>query len=199
VLGGSFNPVHIGHLILAQGALEALNLEKVLFIPAREPPHKDPSLLAGPAHRLQMLRLAVKGNDRFEISEAELKRRGPSYTVDTMRQLRREYGDDCGLFFLIGADSIPELSSWKDVSALVQLCSIVPIARPGNRSADEIQHLAQAIGEQNAGEILGRLLRVPLVDVSSSDIRRRIAAGLSIRYLVPDPVRRYIEAHQLYR
>jgi nicotinate-nucleotide adenylyltransferase len=146
-----------------------------------------------------MLRLAVKGNDRFEISEAELKRRGPSYTVDTMRQLRREYGDDCGLFFLIGADSIPELSSWKDVSALVQLCSIVPIARPGNRSADEIQHLAQAIGEQNAGEILGRLLRVPLVDVSSSDIRRRIAAGLSIRYLVPDPVRRYIEAHRLYR
>ncbi len=199
VLGGSFNPVHVGHLMMAQGAVDALNLEKVLFIPARQPPHKDPVMLAGANHRLQMLRLAVEGNERFEVSEIELQREGPSYTVDTLRQLREEYGEEAGLYFIIGADSIQELPLWRDVAMLVQLCRIVPVARPGERSGDEIQYLAQAVGEQRARELLARLLRIPLVDISSSDIRRRIAAGLSIRYLVPESVRGYIEENRLYR
>lgn len=199
VLGGSFNPVHVGHLMMAQGAVDALNLEKVLFVPAGHPPHKDLATLADATHRLRMLRLAIEGNSRFEASEIELRRQGPSYTIDTMRHLRQEYGEGCGLYFIIGADSIQELPLWKDVATLVLLCKIVPLSRPGERSGDEIQHLAQAVGEQNARELLGRLLRIPLVDVSSSDIRRRIAAGLSIRYLVPEPVRLYIEENHLYR
>ena len=199
LLGGSFNPVHVGHLLMAQGALDALNLEKVTFIPARQPPHKDSATLADAPHRLKMLRMAVNGNERFEVSEIELRRDGPSYTIDTVRQLQKEYGEEADLYFVIGADSIQELPCWKDAAMLVHLCRIVPISRPGERSGDEIQHLARAIGEQKARELLGRLLRIPLVDVSSSDIRRRIATGLSIRYLVPEAVRRYIEENRLYR
>lgn len=199
VLGGSFNPVHIGHLLMAEGAVEALGLEKVLFIPARQPPHKDPTQLAPAADRTRMLRRAIKGNEKFELSRIELQRKGPSYTIDTIRRLRRELGAGAALYFLVGADSIGELPAWKDAPLLVQLCRVVPITRPGNRSGDEIHRLAQAIGEKAAHEILARLLKIPLVDVSSSEIRRRLRSGASIRYLVPEPVRRYIEERRLYR
>ena len=199
ILGGSFNPPHVGHLMIAEGALEALKLEKVLFIPAPRPPHKSPESLLSASRRTRMLRLAIEGNDRFEISDIELRGKGPSYTVDTIRKLHARYGDDARLFLLLGSDSIANLTTWKDAAIIAALCDIVPVMRPGVRTDDEVKHLAEAVGEEKAREIRGRFLRIPLVDVSSSDIRKRIASGRSIRYLVPESVRRYVEKHKLYR
>ncbi len=197
ILGGTFNPVHVGHLAMAEGAREALRLERVLFIPANVPPHKDALGLAPCEDRLRMLHLALDGNPDFEVSDVECERPAPSYTVDTLKALREGLDADAEMFFIIGADSVPELPTWHRIDDLVHMCTIVPVNRPGI-SLENMSALAKAIGADEAEALLRRLIHLPLVDVSSTEIRKRVRTNRSIRYLVPEQVRAYILARGLY-
>lgn len=194
VFGGSFNPVHLGHLIMAQDAREIFGLAKVLFVPCNRPPHKDARGLAAAAHRLAMLAKAVAGKAGFEICELEIQRGGISYSIDTARDLRKIYRRQ-ELFFIIGSDTLLELHLWKEINALLRLGRFVIFSRPGfdPRPAGRIKLPAAA-----RKNLLKNLVARHAADISSSDIRRRLAAGLSIRYLVPPAVESYIRAHHLY-
>lgn len=198
ILGGSFNPVHHGHLVLAERALEEPGLDRVVFVPARLPPHKGRSELADARHRIAMVRLAVAGNPRLGVSDMELKRAGPSYTVDTVEAFRRRFGGQASIFFLIGADTLSELKSWREIRRLAKMCSFVPFSRPGSRGPREAT-LARAVGAREARAIMHRAVGMPLVGISASDIRRRLANGRSIRYLTPDAVVAYIRRNRLYQ
>lgn len=185
ILGGTFDPIHSGHVLLAQAVRERLSLDRVLFVPAADPPHKEDHV-ASAAHRLEMVRLAIDGLDGFEVSRAELDRAGPSYTVDTVRQLGARFPDN-ELFLIIGADNIADLSSWHDPEGILELATVVSGTRadtagPGTGPfADRIQRLP-----------------TPTYDISSTDIRHRLLQGLPIRCLVPEAVERYVAQHGLY-
>ncbi len=197
ILGGSFNPVHLGHLVLAETAREALGLERVLFIPAKLPPHKRAAALADGADRLAMVRLAVAGNSAMAVSDIELRRPGVSYSVDTVRALREELGSETEIYFLIGMDTVAELAGWREIAALARLCKFVPLSRPGHAGPNAAA-LERAVGRRPARAILKRALAMPLIGISSSEIRRRVAEGRTIRYLVPDAVAAYIRRKRLY-
>ncbi len=197
IYGGSFNPIHLAHLRLAEEARERLGLERVIFVPAKLPPHKDPSALAGAKDRLKMVRLAISGNKKFDVSDIELRRRGRSYTVDTVASMRKRFGNEAELFFLIGTDTIAELPTWREIGRLVRLCVLVPLSRPGSKRPP-LSALAPTLGRKEARAILARTVRMPEMDISASDIRRRVAEGRSIRYLVPEPVAEYIRRRALY-
>ena len=197
LLGGSFNPVHLAHLVMAEQAAEALGLERVLFVPSRLPPHKHPAELANAEDRLAMVRLAVEGNPRFEASDVELRREGTTYSIDTVTALREQF-PGAEVFFLIGLDTVGDLPTWKEIRRLASLCRFVPLGRPGV-AEPALESLAGAIGEAEARAVLARRLPMPLLEISSTDIRRRVCEGRSIRYLVPRAVEEYIHSHSLYR
>ena len=197
-LGGSFNPIHLAHMAMAEQARERLGLDRVLFIPARIPPHKTSVALAPGGQRLEMLRLAIAGHPAFEACDIELRREGPSYTIETIEELRRQYGESAKIYFLIGLDSVSELGTWREIRQLASRCKLVPMDRPGAKEPDPAA-LGQAVGEEEARAILARRIRMPLMDISSSDIRARAAAGRSIRCLVPQAVEEYIHRRGLYR
>jgi nicotinate-nucleotide adenylyltransferase len=197
VFGGTFNPVHTGHLVMAQDALERFELDTVLFVPSRRPPHKDADELAPARHRVAMLDLAVAEDPRFEVSPVEIERDGLSYTVDTVQLLRRQNpGSD--LSFIIGSDTLPELHSWKDIRRLLDLCEVVTVARP-RFDLESMSHEELRLDPELSARLLTRVAVGHRVDISSSDIRMRIAEGMSIRYLVPPGVEMYITEHKLYR
>jgi len=198
LLGGSFNPIHVGHLVLAEEARERLGLERVLFVPNRLPPHKPADDMASPADRLHMVRLAVADNERFEACDIELRRDGPSYSLHTVEQLQKESANTLDIHFLIGADTLPELPTWYHVSELAALCKFVVFSRPGG-SLDDLAPLRGVLSEEQIAAIASRRLEMPLIGVSSTEIRRRVREGRSIRYLVPEAVRRYILERGLYR
>ena len=185
ILGGTFDPVHCGHLLLARHVLEALHLDRVLFVPAAEPPHKTEALTASD-HRWRMVRAAVEGHDRLEASDLELRRPGVSYTVDTLRRLRGERPRD-ELFLIIGADNVPELDGWHDPEGILELAAVVAGSRV-------------EAGDLPGGAFEARIERVetPIFDISSTEIRRRVRAGLPVRCLVPEAVEGYISDHGLY-
>jgi|TARA_B100000809_G_scaffold243707_1_gene268969 nicotinate-nucleotide adenylyltransferase len=186
VLGGTFDPIHSGHVLLAQAVREQLPLDRVLFVPAADPPHKDDQG-ASAVHRLEMVRLAIDGLDGFELCHAEHDRTGPSYTVDTLRELRRRFTDS-ELYLIIGADNVAELSSWYDPEGILSLATIVSGTRVDSTDAPtsgfgaRIQHLS-----------------TPVYEISSTEIRQRLSQGLPVRYLVPEAVERYAQQHNLYR
>lgn len=193
ILGGSFNPVHVGHLILAETAAEALELDRVVLIPCARRAHKASTLLASEEHRLAMLRLATAENSRMEVSDMELVRGGVSYTVDTIAEYReRNPMDD--VFFIVGADSLLELHMWKDIYGLLRLCKMVPVTRSGIRLRPGDIHLDAPWPER----IEKAIIRGREIEVSSSDIRHRVAEDMSIRYLVPSAVEHYIAEQRLY-
>lgn len=192
ILGGTFDPVHMGHLILAEQAWERLGLENVLFIPAADPPHKAGDGITDAAHRLCMVRLAIEGNDHFECSRIELDRPGPSYTIDTVRQLRAELGNESGLYLLIGADEAEDFMSWRDPYGIQKLVTVVVANRPGHSVDDALRSLPGDL----AAKIVG--LEMPGVDISSTGIRERVMSGQSVKYLVPDAVEGYIRSNGLY-
>ena len=196
VLGGTFNPVHIGHLILASEIREAAGLEKVLFIPACCPPHKVAGDMLPGEHRLRMASLAVAHNPCFEASDIELRRDGVSYTFDTVTELRRQHPDD-DFHFIIGADSVPELASWYKIGELVRLCTILIGDRPGHDLHWE--PLEKVLPEATVDELRGGVICTTPIGVSSSEIRSRIRQGRAIRYLVPAKVEEYISEHGLYK
>lgn len=191
VLGGSFDPVHLGHLIVAQEAQEELGLGKVLFIPAGQPYLKGRELSLAP-HRLGMVRLAIAGNPAFEVSPVELDREGPSYTVDTLSGLQRQEQD---LVLLLGWDALMELPRWHHPERLLRLCRLAVVPRPGFPFPD-LPSLEKAL--PGIRDRL-HLLSWPVLDISSSLIRQRVKQGRSIRYLVPPAVGQYIEERGLYR
>jgi nicotinate-nucleotide adenylyltransferase len=196
VFGGTFDPVHQGHLILAEQCREQAGLDRVRFIPAARPPHKQDQAVTPFAHRLEMLRLAVAGNPAFVIDELEKDRPGPSYTVDTLEELHRRE-PAARLFLLIGSDCLPDLVHWRDPARIGQLADLLVMARSG-WSVDHLEQLKAALHlprELN----LAQLVQAPLIDLSSRDLRRRAAEGRSLRYLVPRAVECYIETHRLYR
>jgi nicotinate-nucleotide adenylyltransferase len=198
LFGGTFNPVHIGHLIIARAALEHLGLERMVLIPSANPPHKGPQGVADAEDRLAMLRLAVADEADFDVSACEIERPGPSYTIDTVAFFRKELGDRAELYWLIGADSLSELASWHRVVELVGMCQIVTAARPGWESPD-LSALTERVGERQVRRLRDGILPTPRIDISASEIRRRVRQGRSVRWLVPMAVAQYIDRLGLYR
>jgi nicotinate-nucleotide adenylyltransferase len=190
VLGGTFDPPHTGHLIVAQDAALALGLDRILFIPAARPPHKVGRTMSPPEIRLKLLQLAVAGDDRFGIDTLELERTGPSFTVDTLRALRlKEPATSWTL--LVGADQYAEFETWREPEAIRSLARIGVLAREGREPA------ARGNGVDGGPGVVG--VSVTRIDISSTALRARVAAGLPIRYMVPDAVERFIREHGLYR
>jgi nicotinate-nucleotide adenylyltransferase len=183
VFGGSFDPVHLGHLIVAAEAHRALGLDRVLLIPAGQHPFKAAERPAPAADRWAMLRAAVADDARFVVDDRELRRPGPSYTVDTLRALRAERPADA-LSLLIGADAAHDLAAWRDAAAIPALAEVVVLTRPGVAPPDHA--------------MVGRVLEVPAIDISASVVRDRCRRRESIRYFVPDAVARYIAERRLY-
>ena len=196
--GGSFDPIHFGHLIPARSIAERLALSRVVLIPSARPPHKHSGTVADVRDRLAMATLAVQGDPLFQVSDVELHREGPSYTFDTVQQFRAMLHPAAELFWIIGADSLPELPTWYRISELVAAVTIVTVARPGWEGG-ELPALTVAVGPQLAEELLENCYETPEIDISSTDIWQRVGEARSIRYLTPDAVVSYIESHQLYR
>lgn len=195
ILGGTFDPIQIAHLVIAEQARVCLGLQEVLFIPAGDPWRKRGQNITIAEHRVAMVRLAIASNPYFLLSLIEVERPGPSYSVDTIEQLQLEFGGGIELYFIMGMDAVFDLPNWKEPERLSRLCRLVVMARPGYDRSGLL-----ALDEQVPG-LSERLvlLEAPLLDISSSDIRQRVAQGLPIRYLVPDEVGRYIREHGLYR
>jgi nicotinate-nucleotide adenylyltransferase len=187
LFGGTFDPPHIGHLLVAQTVCEAENFDKVLFIPAYQPPHKDD--ITPVDERLKMLELAVEGNPNFEISDVELKRKGVSYTIDTVKFIKEEMRlKSQELFYLMGSDSLLEFQNWKDPKGILNECQVIVAIRPGFRPSDIPSWILQKIQFAN----------IPRFEISSSNIRHRWVENKTIRYMVTLPVWEYIEKNNLY-
>ena len=194
ILGGTFDPVHIGHLIIAEEARSRLELEEVVFVPARDPWRKARHGLAPVEERLAMVRLAVAGNPSFRVSLVDLERQGPSYSVDTILDLRGQFGEDADFYFILGHDALMDLPHWRQPARLTELAHVVSVGRPGYEIG--WQQLERAL--PNAGERI-LVLDIPEVGISSTEIRQRVASGHTIRYWVPEAVAQYIREHKLYQ
>lgn len=197
LFGGSFNPIHNGHLIVARAVGDRLGVARMLLVPSANPPHKRGEELASAADRLEMARLAVEGEPGLEVSDVELRRSGPSYTFLTVDEFRRSVEPDVRLYWIIGGDTLPELYTWYRIRELVDMCRIVTAVRPGYETPD-LAPLARVLSAEQIAKLRDAILPTPRIDISATDIRRRVGEGRSIRYLVPEAVRGYIEAHQLY-
>jgi nicotinate-nucleotide adenylyltransferase len=193
ILGGTFDPPHIGHLILAQHAIDALGLDQLLFVPAANPPHKQSDNKSPVEHRLAMLNLAIGDNPQFVMSRVDVDRPGPHYSVDMLRILTAEYPHS-EMYFIMGGDSLRDLPTWYQPHEVIRLCKITVMQRPQSSISIDMHHTVLP-------ELAARMtiIDAPLIDISSSSIVARSSAGFSIRYLVPDAVLVYIKAHQLYR
>jgi nicotinate-nucleotide adenylyltransferase len=189
VFGGTFDPPHVGHVALAQWAVESLALDRVLFVPAGHPPHKRGRTITSAGHRLAMARLGARGNPAFAVSTLELESDGPSFTLATLEHVAERY--DGERFLLIGADSLDEFRGWHEPDSILSLATLAVAGRPG---AGRPATLAWARRTRRVAWIGN-----PAIDISSSLVRERVRGGHSCRYLVPDPVWRYIERHRLYR
>ena len=194
ILGGTFDPIHIGHLILAEEVRIKLSLKEVLFVPASQPWLKLDHSITSAIHRVEMVRRAIAANPRFKLCTLEVERSGPSYTIDTISTLREQLGTQVTLFFILGYDALAELPLWKEPTRLAQICRLVVIPRLGSKSLD-LNSLEASVLGVSASVIQ---LDTPVIEISSSEIRKRIAQGLSVRYLVPAEVEEYIAAQKLY-
>ncbi|MBW2060544.1 MAG: nicotinate-nucleotide adenylyltransferase [Deltaproteobacteria bacterium] len=210
LIGGTFNPIHFGHLRAAEEIAGMMKLDEVLFIPAALPPHKDPLPVIEFTHRYKMIQAVVADRPGFSVSDMEAKREGPSYTVDSLRQLHREWGDRLDPYFIMGQEAFMEITIWREYQRLFDLAHMVVISRP-EYAPDEVGRLLKEKvsphfiwnPELKAFACLEKrhvyYRDVTRLDISSTDIRARLARGESIRYLVPDQVREYIETNGLYQ
>jgi len=196
VLGGTFDPIHMGHLIIAEEVRARLDLDEVLFVPAGRPWLKlnNANAISPPRHRLEMVRLAIADEPAYRLSTMEIDRPGPSYTVDTMAELSNQVGAEGKLYFILGWDNLNQLPRWHQPQRLVELCRLVPVRRVGFASPD-LDSLEAAVPGLAKSLVM---LDTPQIEISSSEIRQRVARGLSIHQLVPEPVERYIVEHKLY-
>lgn len=187
----------MGHLLLAQCAMEDFDLEKVLFMPCFIQPHKDPMMLAAPEHRVAMLEQALLDNLQFELNDIEILRGGPSFAVDSVRELQKR-NPGAELYFIIGSDTLTELHLWRHIEELLELCTFATVSRPG-RDVLELREEDLNLDPPWPEILLQNVARGRMVDISSSDIRHRVAEGMSIRYLVPSLVEMYILERRLYQ
>jgi nicotinate-nucleotide adenylyltransferase len=188
VFGGTFDPIHLAHLALAERVRETLELDRVLFVPAAVPPHKLDAAITPGKLRLEMVEIAIASNPAFAADDLELRRSGPSYTVDTVRSLAQRHGG-CEFFLAIGGDSLAEFPTWRDPAGILEHVRLAVIRRPGSPTAVPAGIPADKV----------TFVEAPLLEIASRDLRARVAAGRSIRYLVPAAVEAFIRAHRLYR
>lgn len=184
IFGGSFDPPHIAHLVIGETAREQLRLDRLIYVPTYQSPHKVHSTKTSSLHRLAMTRIAVRGNDSFEVSDLEVKKKGVSYTIETIQYFNALYPHS-EIFFIVGSDSLHQFATWKEPEGIRSLVTLAVFPRRG------YEHVAEEKGLI--------FLRAPLVDICSSDIRRRIKWGRSIRYLVPEKVEEYIRTNNIYK
>lgn len=196
IMGGTFDPIHFGHLAAAEAVKEELHCDKVLFIPSGNPPHKKMRTLTDVKHRFTMTAMAVSSNPDFELSNIEISRNGYTYTLDTVKQLLDYYNNNVELIFITGADAILEVETWYKVEELLKLCSFVAVNRPGYEKSKLEQKLQYLQSKYNS-----RLysIDVPGLNISSTDIRNRVKEGRSIKYLVPEEIEKYIYKYELYK
>jgi nicotinate-nucleotide adenylyltransferase len=194
IMGGTFDPIHIGHLVIAEAVRTEFMLDKIIFIPAANPPHKQNSCVTAAMDRYAMTLLATHSNPYFFVSDIELRRAGPSYTIDTVKALIGLYGVQTELYFITGADTIQEIPTWKDIDDLLALCNFVATARPG--CINSIDNIVNYFGKKGRSHI--HQLATPELEISSTDIRQRIKAGKSIKYIVPESVENYLRKEKLY-
>lgn len=194
IMGGTFDPIHFGHLLLAQQALEELDLDEVVFMPSGNPYMKNASHVLDRKTRMEMTALAIEGHPYFRLSSMEADREGPSYTSDTLTILRRE-NPDCSYYFIVGADSLCSMETWKDPEQIFQNCTVVAAVR-GEKTKEQIQKTAKHLTSKFKARI--QILPSRCVDLSSTEIRERISKGKSVRYMLPEKVLEYIYRHGLY-
>ncbi len=209
LFGGTLDPIHYGHLRSAEEVWEGLELDEVWFLPAARPPHKDPDKLTPFPHRLAMAGAAVAGVGHFKVSDIEAKRSGPSYSVDTLRALRKKLGKEPGLYFIMGSDAFVEIQTWKEYESLLDYAHLVVMGRSGacwERVREAVKRAFSGYEEQDGLRIYsgpGRaqiiFYQVTPLDISSTDIRKRLKKGRSVRFLLPDKVLNYIEQQGLYQ
>lgn len=197
IFGGTFNPVHYGHLLLAESCREQRGLDEVWFIPALVPPHKQDQQLVDAAERLEMLKLAAGGNEAFHVRDLELKRGGVSYTVDTLEAVHAERPES-ELYLLIGADTLADMPNWRNPRRVCELALPTAVCRPGSGELDYAP-LAPLVEPSRLARLRELRVEMPQIGISSRDLRARIAAGKSIRYQVPRAVEKFIETSGLYR
>ena len=197
IFGGTFNPIHMGHMIMAEKVCQQHHLSKILFMPAYIPPHKYVNDLVEAHHRYQMIKAVISGKSKFEVSDLEIKREGKSYTIDTVQEILDHYGKDCEVFLIMGADSLNELELWKNIKRLSQLCHFVIVNRPGFKT-EASTRLVEIIGSNNILDMERLRVEINPVGISSTDIRKRLNDGVQIKDLVPECVEGYIKEHSLY-
>ncbi len=198
LLGGTFDPIHYGHLVVAEEVRAGLDLAEMIFVPAGQPPHKQGDFITAGHHRLAMLELAIASNPHFSISRVDLDRPGPSYTVETLRLLRQQWDSRVAIYFVIGWDSLEELSSWYEPEGILeQITHLVAVHRPGYEEVPEYRSRL----EKRLPMLKSRLLTMPApqLDISATDLRQRVAEGRPVKYQIPEAVERYIAQHGLYR
>ena len=188
LFGGTFDPPHVGHLIIAETIQESERFDRIVFVPASNPPHKEKGI-SPIEDRLEMLRLTLVNNDNFDVSDIEIERGGISYTVETVKETKEKFSlSSKDLYFLIGSDSLLDFHSWKEYESILNECRVIIALRPGFRPSRIDPEILSQI----------RFANIPQIEVSSSQIRRRVKSGLTIRYMVPEPVRDYISEKDLY-
>ena len=195
ILGGTFDPIHLGHIKTAKSILALTSVEKILFIPLGNPPHKDENNVSSAYHRLNMLNLAVEGENDFLISTMEIERNGKTYTIDTIKELKKLLGNTIKFFFIIGTDELLLINTWKNYEELLKICSFIAVKRPGYK--DKLLEDAVACLTKNYDANI-RIVEIPPVDVSSSEIRKNIKNGISIKGLIDEKVLNYIKENNLY-
>ncbi len=196
ILGGTFDPVHVGHLIIAEEALSRLALDQVLFIPAGQPWLKADQALSAAEHRLKMVELATASNPRLGVSRIEVDRSGPTYTVDTLEQLKRDLGEDVQLYFILGLDTLEQFHRWEQPERIIERCELAIASRPGFQNS---RILDEQLGRYPKLGSKVNFVAAPIMDISGSSIRLRASEGRSIKYRVPEAVERYINRQGLYR
>lgn len=185
ILGGTFNPIHIGHLVIAQTACEHLGLSRVIFVPSNLPPHKSSRLVVDGKQRYAMIKLAIKNNKQFRLSKFEISREGKSFTIDTVKYFREKYGTDTKLYFIMGSDTYATLDMWRDITEISKLVTFAAIHRPGEHSPKH--------------KIKAKQIWAPGLDIASTQLRNKLRDRKAIRYIIPDEVLDYIKQHRLYR
>jgi nicotinate-nucleotide adenylyltransferase len=198
VIGGTFDPIHYGHLTIAEEMRSRLDLVEVVFVPAGQPPHKQGERVSAAHHRLAMVKLAIASNPHFTISRVDLQRTGPSYTVEMLRLLQEQWGNQTAIYFIIGWDSLEELLTWHDPAGILdRLAYLVAVQRPGYQEVTGYREELEA----RLPTITQHLLTIlaPQLEIASTDLRLRVAEGRPIKYQTPETVERYIAQHRLYR
>jgi len=195
LMGGTFDPIHFGHLVMAEAARIQFGFDQVIFVPSGTPPHKTHKQITSAVHRYIMTVLATMSNPYVHVSSFEIEREGPSYSIDTIKYFRDEYGKEVDLYFITGADAMQEILTWKAVPELLKLCQFIAATRPGY-CLTELEQVKEAIGPLGHARI--HCVTTPEIDISSTDIRERLKNGKSIKYLLPETVEDYIYKQGLY-